>query len=70
VSCRSGVKKVELEVASRADCEAELAAARRKSDLFERVFHRKVAFRAVPAERGEAVHQRNLEMLSSEALWG
>jgi exopolyphosphatase/guanosine-5'-triphosphate,3'-diphosphate pyrophosphatase len=70
VSCRSGVKKVELEVSSRADCEAELAAARRKSDLFERIFHRKVAFRAVPAERGEAVHQRNLEMLSPEALWG
>lgn len=70
VSCKAGIKKVEIEVASRADCEAELAAARRKSNLFERVFHRRVAFRAVPAEVGEAVQQQNLEMLSPEALWG
>jgi hypothetical protein len=60
---------VEFDVTARADCEAELDAARRKADLFERVFDRKAVFRAVPAEREEETHQRDLEMISAEALW-
>jgi exopolyphosphatase/guanosine-5'-triphosphate,3'-diphosphate pyrophosphatase len=69
VSCRIRSRKVELEVSARGDCEAELAAARKKANLFERVFDRKVSFRAVPTGRAEQVHLRDLEMLSAEALW-
>jgi exopolyphosphatase/guanosine-5'-triphosphate,3'-diphosphate pyrophosphatase len=69
VSCRVRSRKVELEASARGDCEAELAAARKKADLFERVFDRKVSFRAVPSGREEQVHLRDLEMLSAEALW-
>ncbi len=69
VSCRVRPRKVEIEGAARGDCEAELDSARRKSDLFERVFDRRCAFRAVPAERDERVAQRDLEILSNETLW-
>ncbi|MEO8189820.1 MAG: Ppx/GppA phosphatase family protein [Acidobacteriota bacterium] len=69
VTCRVRRRKVEIESAARGDCEAELDAARRKSDLFERVFDRRCAFRAVPAERNAPVTQRDLEILSNEALW-
>jgi exopolyphosphatase/guanosine-5'-triphosphate,3'-diphosphate pyrophosphatase len=69
VSCKVRPRKVELEVSSRADCEAELTAARKKANLFEKVFGRKILLRAVPAERAEGVQQRNLEILSPEALW-
>ena len=70
VECRIRARRVELTAAARADCEPELTEARRKADLFGRVFDRKVSFRAVPAEREERVHQKDLEILSVEALWG
>ncbi len=68
VSCRVRSRKIELELAARADCEPEMDAARRKGDLFERVFDRDVALRAVPVGR-EEVLQKDLEILSAEALW-
>jgi exopolyphosphatase/guanosine-5'-triphosphate,3'-diphosphate pyrophosphatase len=69
VSCRVRSRRVEFEVAARSDCEAELSAARKKADLFERVFDRRAVFGAVPAGREEETHQRDLEILSAEALW-
>ena len=48
---------------------AELEAARRKASLFERVFDREPVLRAVPAGRDETVLQRDLEMISAEALF-
>jgi exopolyphosphatase/guanosine-5'-triphosphate,3'-diphosphate pyrophosphatase len=69
VGCRVRHRRVDFAVTARADCEAELDAARRKADLFERVFDRRVVFRAVPAEREEETHQKDLEMISAEALW-
>jgi exopolyphosphatase/guanosine-5'-triphosphate,3'-diphosphate pyrophosphatase len=70
VGCRLRSRRVEFEVTARSDCEAELAAARKKADLFERVFDRRAVFHAVPAAREEQTHQRDLEILSPEALWG
>jgi exopolyphosphatase / guanosine-5'-triphosphate,3'-diphosphate pyrophosphatase len=69
VECRVRPRRVDFSVTARADCEAELDAARRKADLFERVFDRRAVFRAVPAEREEETHQKDLEMISAEALW-
>jgi exopolyphosphatase/guanosine-5'-triphosphate,3'-diphosphate pyrophosphatase len=68
ISCRVRARKIELEASARSDCEPELDAARKKSDLFERVYDRGVALRAVPAGR-EDVLQKDLEILSAEALW-
>ena len=45
---RIRLRRVELEATASDDCEAELEAARAKSDLFEKVFDRRVEFRAVP----------------------
>ena len=70
VQCKIRARRSEITAAARGDCEAELAAARQKADLFARVFDRKPSFRAVPAERDERVHQKDLEILSAEALWG
>jgi exopolyphosphatase/guanosine-5'-triphosphate,3'-diphosphate pyrophosphatase len=70
VDCRIRSRRVELTAAARGDCETELSAARDKADLFERVLDRKVSFRTVPAEREEKVLQKDLEILSAEALWG
>jgi exopolyphosphatase/guanosine-5'-triphosphate,3'-diphosphate pyrophosphatase len=70
VQCRIRSRRVELTAAARGDCETELTAARDKADLFERVLDRKVSLRAVPAEREEKVLQKDLEILSAEALWG
>ena len=70
IVCRPRARRVELEALARADCEAELEAARRKANLFEKVFDRLPVFRAVPEAQGEAVLQRDLEMISAEALWG
>ena len=61
-------RKIELEVSARADCEPELDAARKKANVFERAFDRTVTLRAVPAGR-EEVLQKDLEILSAEALW-
>jgi exopolyphosphatase/guanosine-5'-triphosphate,3'-diphosphate pyrophosphatase len=69
VSCRIRSRKIELEASARADCEPELSAARKKSDLFERVFDRSAVFRAVPAGHAEETLQKDLEILSAEALW-
>jgi len=69
VTCRLKSRRMELEVNARADCEAELDAARKKANLFERVLDRSVSFRAVPVGSEEAVHQKDLEILSAEALW-
>jgi len=69
VACRVRPHRVDLEVAARADCEPELAAARKRADLFESVFRRRVRFRAVSAELQEPLHQQSLEMVSAEALW-
>ncbi|MDQ2977672.1 MAG: Ppx/GppA family phosphatase [Acidobacteriota bacterium] len=69
VTCRIRSGKVEVEAVALGDCEAELASARRKADLFEKVFDRRCSFRAVPADRGEETTQKDLEMLSNEALW-
>lgn len=69
VECRVRSRHVEIQATARGDCEAELEAARKKADLFEWVFHRRVTFRAIPVERGEKVLQRDLEILSAEALW-
>jgi exopolyphosphatase / guanosine-5'-triphosphate,3'-diphosphate pyrophosphatase len=70
VSCRVRPRRIELDAVAAGDCEVELDAARRKSDLFERVFDREPVFRAVPSGREEAVLQRNLEPISAKALWG
>ena len=70
VACSVRSRKVIFEVTARGDCEAELDGARRKANLFERVFDRRVTLRAVPARREEAVHQKNLDIVSAEALWG
>lgn len=70
VSCRLRSRRVEFDAIARGDCEAELEAARRKGNVFERVFDRHALFRAIPAARDEAIHQRDLEMVSAEALWG
>ena len=69
VACKVRPRRVEIEAAARGDCEAELAAVRRKANLFEKVFGRRSVFRAVLAERREPLHQRNLEMVSADALW-
>jgi exopolyphosphatase/guanosine-5'-triphosphate,3'-diphosphate pyrophosphatase len=69
VACRVRPRRVELDAVARGDCDAELEAARRKANLFERVFDREPAFRAVPAGRDETVLQRDLEMISAEALF-
>ena len=69
VACRVRARRVEVVVEARGDCEPELTEARRKANLFERVFDRKLTLRAVPAEREPKVHQRDLEMVSAEALW-
>jgi exopolyphosphatase / guanosine-5'-triphosphate,3'-diphosphate pyrophosphatase len=69
VSCRVRSRRIELEASARADCEPELDAARKKANLFERVFDRRVTLKAIPAGSGEAVHQKDLEILSAEALW-
>ena len=69
VACSVRSRKVVFEIAARGDCEAELDGARKKADLFERVFDRRVVLRAVPARREEAVHQKDLEIVSAEALW-
>jgi len=69
VACRVRSGKVEFEATARGDCEAELDAARKKSDLFERVFDRRTSFRAVPSERDEEMSQKDLAILSTEALW-
>src|SRR5262249_27241833 len=53
-----------------AACGGEPEPARRKSDLFERVFGRDAAFRAVPAGRDETVVQGVLDPITAEALWG
>jgi len=68
ISCRVRSRKIELEVSARGDCEPELDAARKKANLFERTFDRTVNLRAVPAGR-EEVLQKDLEILSAEALW-
>jgi exopolyphosphatase/guanosine-5'-triphosphate,3'-diphosphate pyrophosphatase len=70
VTCRTRSRRVEFDAVARGDCEAELEAARGKADLFEKVFDRSAVLRAVPAERQEGVLQRDLEMISAEALWG
>ncbi|MGH9399860.1 MAG: hypothetical protein ACRD00_05800, partial [Thermoanaerobaculia bacterium] len=70
VACSVRSRKVVFEVAARGDCEPELDGARRKADLFERVFGRRLVLRAVPARREERVHQKDLEIVSAEALWG
>jgi hypothetical protein len=46
-----------------------LAAARKKANLFEKLFGRRAVFGAVSAERREPLQQGNLEMVSAEALW-
>jgi exopolyphosphatase/guanosine-5'-triphosphate,3'-diphosphate pyrophosphatase len=69
VSCRMRPRKIELEATARADCEPELDAARKKANLFERVYDRTVVLRAVPASLAEEVHQKDLEILSADALW-
>jgi len=69
VACKLRPGRVEIQASARGDCEAELDAARRKGDLFERVYDRRLSFRAVPVERAEELVQKDLEMLSSEALW-
>jgi exopolyphosphatase/guanosine-5'-triphosphate,3'-diphosphate pyrophosphatase len=52
IECRIKPRKLILEAAASADCEPELAAARRKSDLFRRVFGKKVDVRARPVGAG------------------
>jgi len=59
----------ELDVVARGDAEADLEGARRKANLFERVFDLEPVLRAVPAGRDETVLQRDLEMISAEALF-
>jgi len=69
VKCRVRPRRVEFEAVAQEDCEAELAAARKRADLFEKVFGRRAVFRATAAERREKLHQRDLEMVSADALW-
>jgi len=69
IVCRVRPRRLELDAVARGDCEAELQAARRKANLFERVFDREPVLRAIPAGRDETVLQRDLEMVSAEALF-
>lgn len=69
VKCRVRPRAVSLDAAATADCEAELAATRKKADLFEKVFSRRVELRAVASEGPRVARQRNLELVSAEALW-
>ncbi|HTR03048.1 MAG TPA: Ppx/GppA phosphatase family protein [Thermoanaerobaculia bacterium] len=69
VSCRLRARRLEVEASARADCEPELDAARKKANLFESVFDRALSLKAVPVGSDEAVHQKDLEILSAEALW-
>jgi exopolyphosphatase/guanosine-5'-triphosphate,3'-diphosphate pyrophosphatase len=69
VACRVRSRRFELEASARADCEPELDAARKKADLFERIFDRDVSLRAVPIGSDTAVLQKDLDVLSPEALW-
>jgi hypothetical protein len=69
VSCRLHSRRLEITASARADCEAELDGARKKGDLFERVFDRGLSVKAVAVGSGEAVHQRDLEIVSADALW-
>jgi exopolyphosphatase/guanosine-5'-triphosphate,3'-diphosphate pyrophosphatase len=69
VACRVRPRRGEFEAVARADCEAELDAARRKANLFQRVFDREPGLRAIPIGRDETVLQRDLEMIPAEALW-
>ena len=69
VRCRVRPGRVEFEVASRDDCEAELTAARKRGNLFEKLFGRRAVFAAVAAERRGPHQQAKLEMVSAEALW-
>jgi exopolyphosphatase/guanosine-5'-triphosphate,3'-diphosphate pyrophosphatase len=69
ITCRVRPRRIEMDAVARRDCEVELEAARRKANLFERVFDREPVLRAVPAGEDEAFLQRDLEMISAEALW-
>jgi exopolyphosphatase/guanosine-5'-triphosphate,3'-diphosphate pyrophosphatase len=69
VSCRLRSRRLEIAASARADCEAELDGARKKGDLFERVFDRGLSIKAVAAGSAESVHQKDLEILSADALW-
>ena len=69
VKCRVHPRRIEFEASARNDCEAELGAARKKADLFEKVFDRRTAFRAVAVERRERLNQGNLETLTADSLF-
>ncbi len=69
VTCRLRSRRLEIEASARADCETELDSARKKGDLFERVFDRGLSLRAVPDGSARPVHQQDLEILSADALW-
>lgn len=68
LKCRIRPRRAEIEVAASGDCEAELESARRKGNLFERAFDRRLLFRAVPAAREQAVIGRDLEPIPPEAF--
>ena len=69
LTCRVRSRRLELEISAKADCEAELTAARKRANLFRKVFGRKVLLRAVPVGRSAAVRQRSLEIVPVDALW-
>ena len=68
LKCRIQPRRAEIEVTANEDCEAELEFARRKGNLFEGVFDRRLLFRAVPEKQAQAVIERNLETIPAEAF--
>jgi exopolyphosphatase / guanosine-5'-triphosphate,3'-diphosphate pyrophosphatase len=65
VECKVRARKVSLTVSASSDCEPEIAAARRKGELFEETFGRRLNVRAVPASREVERRQPSLDILTA-----
>jgi exopolyphosphatase/guanosine-5'-triphosphate,3'-diphosphate pyrophosphatase len=66
--CRIRPRRAEIAVTAGGDCEAELEFARRKGNLFERVFDRRLSFRAVPEKPAQAVIESDLGTIPPETF--
>lgn len=54
LTCESAADTVTIEVVAQGDCSMELQAAKKKSDLFEQTFEKKVRFRVTGGNSGES----------------
>jgi exopolyphosphatase/guanosine-5'-triphosphate,3'-diphosphate pyrophosphatase len=68
VTARIGLRRVEIQATAEDDCEAEIVGAKKKADVFEKIFDRRVDFRAVPA--APARPARAVRKIPLEALVG